>query len=217
MGSYCSTDVIRAITGLSSTEISDTELEKLASFAVEVFNSEVNIDVGAGDEEFEVLSPAAEDVTDTMFYTKHRPLADRNGDGVVTEDDVEVYDDMKTNLPNAITVSSVDAKTGKITLSAIQSQLMYIRYAYSPFDYDSQEMKSAFAYLVAMMVMDAKMKGVESISGGGASVTRRNFFETRWLSKKMGLTMGVSGFVSDAPTYIQNQQQLKEEPRGYQP
>lgn len=58
------------------------------------------------------VEPVAGDGSTTVFYTKHKPLVDVNDDGTVDEDDVVFYVN-----GTAVTVSSIDAVQGKITLA----------------------------------------------------------------------------------------------------
>ena len=197
MTGYCSNDVIRSVSGISTTELSDDDLSGLASIAITMFNAEVAIEVGGADDEYELLVPAANDNTDTIFFTRHFPIFDGDGDADVSSTaDVLVYDDLKQYLPNSITITTVDGPIGKITLSDASTDSRYAHYYWCPYAHNSPEIKMAFVYYIAALAWDRIIATSESVSVHGVSVTRKNYFRDRWLNSRnliLGRTMmGVS-------------------------
>jgi len=193
MATYASMDLIRSICGISTTELSDDEMSGLLSMAVGLFNGEVNIEVGVGVQEFELLTPDPNDTSNTKFYTSKFPLADSDGDASIGTGDISVYDDLKQNGPTSIDVASIaDYKTGHIVLAAATTDQRFATYHYTSIPYESQSFKLAFCYYASMLIWDRLMATVESMSMGGMSVTRRNYFKDRWeqaRSKLLGAAM----------------------------
>lgn len=177
---YCSKDIIRQIAGITVSQISDEVLTGMVSFAVPWFNAEFNVNVGEGEEDYEELLFDENDSTDTIRYTQHRPLGDRDGDGSVTTADITVYDDMKLYSPSTINLASVDATTGKITLAAANTDTLYAKYSYLALPLSSQEIQHAFAFYVAMLCMDRLIAGAEDISIGSIAVQRKNFCKVEY-------------------------------------
>ena len=87
-------------------------------------------------------SPAAGDGSTTVFYTEHAPIVDNNNDGSVDEYDVIVYVN-----GTAVTVTTVDAEQGKITLASAPANnaVLAVTYAWSPSDDSDVTIARAFA------------------------------------------------------------------------
>lgn len=209
MGNYASLDIVRKISGISTTEMSDDTLSSICSLAVGMFNLDIAVEVGGADEEYELLTPASEDATDTIFYTKHHPLIDMNGDCTFAVDtslsissDVLCYDDVKQNLPSVVTVASIEYKTGKVTLNAATTDSVYAHYMYCAKEMDSQEFQIAFAYLCASLAWDNLHGTVLNISKEGLSVTRSNYFRNLYRKAVSQLNAALSCRVSESPKRI---------------
>lgn len=208
-------DVIRSVCGISTTELSDDELSALMSIGVIAFNQECNIEVGGGNNEYELLTPSDDDDTETVFFTKHFPIADMDGDASVSASaDVLVYDDDKQGTPSALTVSAIDAKAGKITLSAAASGDVYAKYHWCPYAADSNEVKMAFTWYISMMVWDRLIATAETVSQGGISVTRRNYFRDRWLTARNHILGSVMLQTSESKDQILTGEDEFEDPEG---
>ncbi len=182
--------------------------------AVQLFNAQVNNLVGGSGQDYELLKVATDDDTDTIFYTENFPIADMDGDGVVGTGDVQCFDDRKDNTPATLDVSAIDFKTGKITLASPATSNVYGKYYWSPFEYDSQECKTAFAYFVSMLAFDRIRKGIKSRSMGGLSVTTENPFTERWNEARDVLkAQAVSGMIGDSDSQVYVDEKVPE-PRG---
>lgn len=82
-------------------------------------------------------SPAEGDGTTTVFYTKYRPIVDDNGDDVVNTTAVSgVYDVIVYVNGTSVSITSIDAAQGKITLAAAPANgaVISISYAWSSID-----------------------------------------------------------------------------------
>jgi len=89
--------------------------------------------VGRAESLYSVLrdEPVQGDGSTTAFYTEHAPLVDLNDSGTVTIADVTVFVN-----GTSVTISSIDATQGKITLSAAPANGadLTVIYAWSPAD-----------------------------------------------------------------------------------
>lgn len=213
---YCDLDLVRAITGYTETEIDTTALTDVASAAVILFNKDLAWEIGGADEEYEQLAPAAEDDTGTVFYTRHHPLWDHDGDATLTPTgDIECFSELKQNLPSSVIVSALEGATGKVTLAAARTDAVYAHYWAGPKALDDPDIQMAFVFLVASMVYQRLSGGVESAGVAGVSLQRRNQWREQYEKALQELRGSVPGFVgpSEAPS-VYGRQELKEEPRG---
>ena len=211
---YCSLDIVRALSGLTTTEISDDNLSSLMSIAVGLFNSEVNIIVGGADEEYEELTPMADDDTGLIYTTKHFPIGDLNGDATVTTTDIEVFNGLKQENPTTQTVSSIDAIKGIVTLATAPTELVYAYYAYIPFDVNSQEFIMAYAYLCAKIAWDRVIGTAISTSIGSFSVQRSNYF-AKCYKDALNKLQGGGGSMCDVSPSTAKMPSMKMNPQGW--
>lgn len=91
--------------------------------------------------------PVLGDGTTTVFYTKNTPIIDRNGDDTVTTTDVVVYVN-----GTAVSVSTIDAASGKITLAAAPAlnAVVTVSYDWSPVDDTTVETYRKWAYALVI-------------------------------------------------------------------
>lgn len=137
---YCSVDDVRRLSGLTSSDITDSEIFDLISFAQAQVNSEINYNVY--NEEIGYISNEKDNTIDgsnTTFYVKEINddgyyLGDMNNDGTVDEDDVLVYTVDSSGTRTNYTVSSVDVELGQFVLSSAPStnESVYVSYSVSP-------------------------------------------------------------------------------------
>ncbi len=190
---YCTVDDVRKLSGLTSSEISDSDLFDLISFAQAQINSELNYTVH--NEEIAWISNEKDNTIDgsnTTFYVKDVNdngyyLGDMNNDGIVDENDVEVYSvDNEGNRTN-YTVSSVDPELGQFVLTSAPSsnESVYVTYAVCPTnvnepDYLLRMATAQLASALAFTKIDAKK--IQGFTIGKIKVTRQSqafqtFFE----------------------------------------
>ena len=128
---YCQVTDIRAITSLSTDDISDASLETLIeevstpilNHDVSVFNYKEPITYLNNTKENEI------DGSNTTYYLHNYPICDMDNDGAVGTSDVLVYAVASDGTETTPTVSAVVGNTGKVTLdSAPDSVTLYATY-----------------------------------------------------------------------------------------
>jgi len=215
MTSYTSLEVVRQISGIATSTMDDTTMSSVMSMAISLFNLEVNIEVGGAGEDYELLRAADEDDTNTIFYTKHFPLADMDGDATFSPNtDIFCYDDLKQNLPSSVTVSTMDYSTGKITLSAATTDSVYARYQYTSYEKGSKEFENCFAYFCAMLCWDNLINVANDVRLGDLSVSRKNRFEGLYKKALSKLTGPLMTVIKTRPNAILTSAEYQDELRG---
>jgi len=129
--SYCTPDDVRLVTNIKSTDLTDTNLANLINYTGSQLNSDINIyhereRVGYID----AVKDNDIDGTNTTFYTKYIFIGDANNDFQVTISDITVYQVDSEDVETELTVTSLDASTGKFVLdtapaSAVQLYVTY--------------------------------------------------------------------------------------------
>jgi len=178
---YCTIDDVRASSGLSTDDISDSDLLWIVQIATAQVNKDVNkIRIEELVEEIDSYRENEVNGTNTVYYVQNGYtwfLADLNNDGIVGTGDVHVYG-YSNETRTELTVSSVDASRGmgKITLSSAPSGLdkMTITYAMSPVHYQDPLLKQACLQLsTALAYTGIEAKDFSRISLGRLSVMRQ--------------------------------------------
>jgi len=117
---YCTVEDIRNMTNITASDLTDTEVCNLITYAGVMLNADMQI--YEEEEEVEYISNTKSneiDGSNTVYYTKHYPLGDLNDDFKVDTDDVKVYQYEDDGTRTELTVSAITtADDGKITLSA---------------------------------------------------------------------------------------------------
>lgn len=182
---YSTLSRLRAITHFSKNEISDADVNLFIPDAdraimrlatIEVYDEELEGDI---------------DGSNTLFTTKHALIADIDFDDDVDGDDVVVnrvaYDDEENPESTEVTVSSVNARDGIITLSAAPTTTnaevgVYADYRYykEPVDYDVLKLAANY-YLAHLCEMKIRTKRIESYGVKGASIPKAESSQSRWL------------------------------------
>ena len=161
-GAYCTIDDVKEIMDVPST-ITDISIFKLARIASLHLNQDIQVHVYKEKIEYiDNIKTNKINGTNKVFYTKNWPIGDMDNDFMVDEDDVTVYKVRTVNgeeTETEVTVSSVDAENGKITLeSAPESDsVLYVTYVYTPRHYpvwpNTHELiRRATAYLTAFLL-----------------------------------------------------------------
>lgn len=147
---YCSVNKVRLVSGLESHDIPD---EKIRRIRDEVATEELNEDVNQKyqDEKVNVrISAEKENIIDgsnKVFYLQgvhgnELQVGDLNGDGEVTEADVELYlIDGDGNRIDSFNVSLEDREIGKLSVErlngdALEEGDLYATYVVAPVDED---------------------------------------------------------------------------------
>ncbi len=142
---YTTITDIRAMSGLTTNDISDDDLTYLLGKSVAEINSRINVKVIR--EFVEYIDEVRENDIDGInktFYIKNwkgRYLADFNNDGDVTISDLTVYRVNNDNEEDTMTISSITHNEGKLVLSEapVSGDDLFITHAYSTFDEDTPD------------------------------------------------------------------------------
>jgi len=163
----CSINDVRAASGLSTTDISDSDLYDLMDMASKETMSMVTVKVIR--EKVKYIDEVRQNKingTNTEFYVqnwKGNYLSDFNYNGSIDTGDVTVYLVDSDNNETQATVSSIDISNCKITLSSAPSSdnEMYISYAYSNIDTDTPDplLSLACSYLAASYAFLRRSEG----------------------------------------------------------
>lgn len=159
--SWSSPSGIRILTGISSGEIPDSELQELCEYADRELFHEISIQV-----ENEDLGPDFDgdwiDGSNKTFRTKNSPIADSNFDGQVSPDEVKVYLWSDPEDPDSrvqVEVSSVDPALGRVTLSSAPStdtKRITADYYFYPNPLDFELVKKASNFLASFLAIRKK-------------------------------------------------------------
>lgn len=179
---------VKLVTGLTSSDIGDTDLESLISSAQKEVLLQTNINITR--EPVKYLDETRENLIDgsnTTYYVsnwKGTYLSDRDFDLDVDVDDVKVYSVSSDGTESILTVSSITYDEGKIVLSSAPNNVdLYITYTYNYFNPITPNplLKLATEYLVgayAYMRIDSKNK--KSVKFGNTSITNFNQGESTY-------------------------------------
>lgn len=138
---YCTSADVYEICGITSSDVNPTTMTKIILTAATRLNADINTRIV--EEEALYIDSYREnkkDGTNATFYVQDSYryfIGDYDDDGDVDTSDVIVYlYDPSARTKTQATVSSVDAKLGKIVLSAApaSSNKVYITYSRAPLD-----------------------------------------------------------------------------------
>ena len=179
---------VRLVTGLTSSDIGDTDLDSLISSAQKEVLLQTNINITR--ELVKYLDETRENLIDesnTTYYVsnwKGTYLSDRDFDLDVDVDDVEVFSVNSDGTETSLTISSITYNEGKIVLSSAPNNVdLYITYTYNYFDPVTPNplLKLATEYLAgayAYMRIDSKNK--KNVKFGNTSITNFNQGESTY-------------------------------------
>jgi len=154
---YCTTSDVRLITGLTTDDISDANLNSIIALARKKVMNDVSSEVT--DERVKAIDAYRENTVDgdntTFFVRKSWDwfLFDRDGDGDLDESDIKVYSyDTDTDGRTELTVSSVGER-GSYELSTApttsNTEVITNSYRYSFVNVDDPTLVQACAFLAA--------------------------------------------------------------------
>lgn len=162
--SYTTDEIVRTFTGLTEDDISQVDLSYVRDYADREILQQLTIRVY--DEELESdLDGSYIDGSNKVFYTKEKPIADTDYDKNIDTGEITVYtwsDSTDESTKQEVTVSSVDARSGKIELSSAPARSIdkvTIDYSYYKGRIPNWDLVSlATAYLAGHLAM-IKIKG----------------------------------------------------------
>lgn len=158
---YCVYGDINLLTNITSSDVTNTDVTSLITYATYQLNHDINVKVIR--ERVEYLDSTRENNingSNTVFYIRNwkgNYLADMDDDGSVDSSDVTVHLVSTNGTETTATVSAVDENEGKITLSSAPTsdQEVYLTYAYSRVSEDGTSanplVKMACVYLTAFL------------------------------------------------------------------
>lgn len=178
---YASIADVRLVSGLSITQISDSDVTSLITFATAQVNEDVEILFE--DELIEYIDNEKTNRingSNTTFYVRYPYLGDSDNDGDIDKDDLYVYSIDGNGTRSDLTVSTVVAKTGKFTLSTAPNGVtLYCTYRSAPVDMTKDTMvKLATAYLTGAFSFTKVSAGAtKSFHVGKISVVKEPGFD----------------------------------------
>lgn len=127
---YCTTEDVRRITFLSTSDVSDVDMRRIIEFACQQLNADLNkyhykelVEYINGIKDNDI------DNSNTIFYTKDFPIGDYNDDFTVNTSDVKAYTVSGDTTETEVTVSALDGETGKVTLTTAPNNVdLYFTY-----------------------------------------------------------------------------------------
>jgi len=156
---YCSMADFRAVTNLTTTDISDSDVYDLITMAAYQINGDLNTKVIR--ERVEYIDSTRENGvngTTTTFYVKNwkgKYLADFNNDSLVNANDITVYAVDSDGAETTPTVSSIDVDNCSFTLSEAPTsdKTLYVTYAWSYINESvpARPLRLACAFLTAAL------------------------------------------------------------------
>ena len=179
---YCSTEDVRALAGLVTADITDSQIYDIMSHSMAQLNYDIGVNIVR--ERIEYIDNTREnkiDGSNTTYYLtnwKGHFLGDLDNDGTVDTTDLEVYQVASDGTETNLTVSSVTANSCKFILASAPASgvSLYVTYSYTPVSVSDPHplVKMATAVLTAAWAF-AKInigKAVES-SFGNVRFARR--------------------------------------------
>ena len=175
---YCAVSDIRNITNLTTSEISDTEIQNLIDYATYQINADIGVTLYVKLNDTNYISGDF-DGSNATFTFKFSPIGDLNNDGTVDVNDIEVWrklttEDHYTKMSNAIS-SIDDHEMGKFTFASAPS-LDYdyvLKYVWFPIPFNHDLIKKACAELTAYLCfLKLNLKDIESYRIGKVQVSK---------------------------------------------
>jgi hypothetical protein len=179
--SYCSTADVRAITNLSTTDISDSSLNSLIEYASSQLNADIGVTlyVKLGDTNY---FSGNFDGNNSTFAFKSSPIGDLNNDGTVSTSDIEVWSKASTadtftkmTVGTATIASIDDDEMGKFTFTTAPSTTnnYVLKYCWFPIPATSFLIKKACTELTAYMAfLKGNFKDIDSYKLGKLDVSK---------------------------------------------
>lgn len=178
---YCTVEDVRSISKLTTSEVSDEDLQYIIEQSTFEINRKINIEVTR--EKIEYIDEVRKNKFDgfnNTYYVKNckgKYLADRNYDGNVSTSDVLVYIVAKDGVETKIIPQSIVPDEGKFVLSESfdSSNIGYVSYSWSHWDEYTphQFLNLACAYLSAANSFLKKDTGVQNVKFGNVSIYKK--------------------------------------------
>lgn len=137
---YTTATNVRALTNLTVSDISDTDITSLIAFATQQLNHDINYYVIREKiEQIDNTRKNSIDGSNATFYVKNwegKYIGDFNDSGTVSKEDLTVYQIDSSSIETVLTISSVAHNEGKFVLSSAPSSgvILLITYCWSYVD-----------------------------------------------------------------------------------
>lgn len=178
---YAGTSDVRLISNLSTTDISDANLNSLITYAAEQINADIGVTLFTklGDPNYFV---GDYDGSNKTFALKYSPLGDIDNNGTVNTSDIEVW--YKANTADTYTKMTIgtatiatidDDEMGKFTFtnSPSLSNNYIVKYVWFPIPFDHPLIKRATIELTSYMAfLRGNLKDVTSYKLGKMEVKK---------------------------------------------
>lgn len=175
---------VRDITGLSTSDITDSQVTAIISGVV----AELNNDIQVRYERWRVTSidtwrTNKIDGSNTVFFVPKYPIGDFNDDGKIDTNDVKAYEVKASGtefVRNNITISSItDDEQGKVTLASAPASgaSLYLEWSHTPLEMETPHrlIKRAIVQLAGSMAYSRVDAGkVSSFRVGKVAVTKQS-------------------------------------------
>lgn len=134
---YTTYTIVRAVTNLSTTDISNDDLTTLITYTTRQLNKDISVEVIR--EKIEPIDTTRENEIDGVnktYYIKNwedKYFADKNDDGSITTADVTVYQVASDGTETTLTVSTISETNKSFTLSSAPAAgvELFITYSWS--------------------------------------------------------------------------------------
>lgn len=178
---YCALADVRLLTNLTTSDISDADVNSLIAYATAQLNKDVQVRINR--EEIEYIDTTRRnriDGSNTTFYVERWEkyyIGDSDNDGTISTVDVAVYQIATDGTETQVNLSSIDQDYGQFVVAAAPSAgvRLEITYYSAPVDMSTphQLIKQACVYLTAAMC-NAKINfgKATSFRAGNTSITR---------------------------------------------
>jgi len=179
--SYCSTADVRLITNLSTTDISDADLNSLIAYSTYQLNADIGVTmyVKFADGNYFL---GDYDGSNKTFALKSSPIGDLDNNGTVDTSDIEVWSkantaDVYTKMTTGTaTIASIDDhEFGKFTFQTAPSLTndYVLKYVWFPVPFNHPLIKQALAELTAYFAyLKANLKDVTNYRIGKLEVSK---------------------------------------------
>lgn len=180
---YCGTADVRAITNLTTSEITNTEISNLIDQATYQLNSDIGVvtNVRLGDVNH---TTGNIDGSNVQFTFRPAPLGDMDNDGSVGPTDIEVWRKLSTDThytkmtTGTATVASIDDhEIGKasFTTAPTTAYNYAVKYVWFPIPYNHKLLEKACVELTAYLCfLKVNLKSTETYRLGKLYVSKRD-------------------------------------------
>lgn len=203
---FCSMADFRAVTNLTTSEITDSDAYDLITMAAYQANGDINTKVIR--ERVEYIDSTREndiDGVNTTYYVKNwkgKYLADFNNDSSVNTNDVIVYLVDSNGTETQATISSIDVDLGKFVLSSAPSSsyTVYVTYSFSYVDESipDKKLRMACAFLTAALAQARINIGrAPQVSAGNLRLYRHMDAYNEYYNKYLGIIRQINDQLID--------------------